>query len=138
MEIFDAVYNQWTALAHSPSRLVRMIQMVVLMTSFCVGADAQVPNPANDPGEWRHLALTVCTACHVVTLDQPDAPILQPPAPSFRAIARRPGTTEQSLRTFISTAHATLKNPFNMPNPQLTDDQIAGVASYILSLRGSR
>ena len=54
----------------------------------------------------------------------------------FDAIDRQP--TERSLRNFISTTHTTLKTPFGMPNPQLTDDQITGVVSYILSLKGSR
>jgi mono/diheme cytochrome c family protein len=138
MNKFEAMHNQRAVRSHLPRRFVRMVPLAVLMNSLCVAAHAQVANPASDPGEWRHLAPTVCTACHVVTLDQPDAPILRPPAPSFRVIARRPGVTEQSLRTFISTTHTTLKTPLDMPNPQLTDDQVAGVASYILSLKGSR
>ena len=52
-------------------------------------------------------------------------------------IANRRDTTAASLRSFLLTTHATLAEPANMPNPQLTDDQVTQLVSYILSLRSS-
>jgi cytochrome c1 len=83
----------------------------------------------------RALAIKICSACHVVSTDQSFAPILQKPAPEFRTIANRAGATVESLRNFISTTHTTINAPFNMPNPELTDDMTDKVVSYILSLR---
>jgi hypothetical protein len=73
----------------------------------------------------------ICDACHVAASDQQFPPILRPPAPSFQAIADRPGTTAALLRNFLLTTHATITNTDNMPNPQLTDDQVGVlVASF--------
>jgi hypothetical protein len=62
-------------------------------------------------------------------------PILRQPAPSFDAIANRPGTAGESLRRFLPTTHATITRTANMPNLQLTDDQERALVSYIFSLR---
>ena len=81
------------------------------------------------------FALLVCAACHVVAVDQKAPPILRTPGPSFDAIADRPGTTERSLRAFLTTTHAKIANPAGMPNEQLVGYQIDEVVTYILSLR---
>jgi hypothetical protein len=60
---------------------------------------------------------------------------LRQPGPSVLAVANRPGTTAASLQSFLLTTHATIPNADNMPNPQLTDDQVRVLVSYILSLR---
>jgi cytochrome c1 len=45
-------------------------------------------------------------------------------------------STRASLRHFVTTTHWDEKSlPLTMPNPSLTDSQIADVVSYILSLR---
>ena len=45
-------------------------------------------------------------------------------------------STRASLRHFVRTTHWDEKSPpLTMPNPSLTDSQIADVVSYILSLR---
>jgi cytochrome c1 len=59
------------------------------------------------------------------------------PAPSFRIIAKKRGTNADSLRNFLLTTHTILAEPANMPNPQLTKDQVTQLVSYILSLRSS-
>jgi hypothetical protein len=71
----------------------------------------------------------------VVSPTEAAEPKLQPPAPSFVAIANRPGTTETSLHTFLLTTHETLKTPPNMPSMLLSDDEATAVTSYILSLK---
>jgi mono/diheme cytochrome c family protein len=77
----------------------------------------------------------LCTDCHLVAPDQPYAPTLAPPAPSFVSIAQRPSTTVDSLRNFLIKTHQGLDNPKGMPNPMLADFQIAAITAYLLSLR---
>lgn len=116
-------------------RLARLALFVVLALTPAAEAGAQESAAGASPDEGRRLALTICTECHVVAPEQPAPPVLRPPAPSFATIARWPGTTAQSLRTFLRTTHTTLKTPENMPNPMLTDEMAAAVVSYILSLK---
>jgi mono/diheme cytochrome c family protein len=92
-------------------------------------------DPLGDPAEGHRLALKICSACHVVAADQDIAPIVRNPAPSFQAIANRPGTSAASMQHFVQTIHRTLANGTNMPNPRLTDEQATDIASYIVSLR---
>jgi len=64
------------------------------------------------------------------------SPLLNPPATPFDDIANRADSTRASLRHFVRTTHWGEKSlPLTMPNPSLTDSQIADVVSYILSLR---
>ena len=53
-------------------------------------------------------------------------------APSFFEIANEPGITTDALQEFLIHPHAFTR----MPYPELTDDQRADVAAYILTLRG--
>ena len=99
-----------------------------------VTAAATVGNPT----EGHRLALKICAACHVVAPDQQYPPLLIHPAPDFQTIAVRPGISTVSLQQFILTTHAGITNPDNMPNPQLTEDQAADIASYIASLRSPK
>lgn len=87
------------------------------------------------PAKGKAFALSVCAACHVVSSDQQSPPILRKPALRFDAIAKKPTTTAQWLRTFLTTTHVSVENSNGMPNPQLADYQIEEVISYILSLR---
>jgi mono/diheme cytochrome c family protein len=107
---------------------------VVLAFAFS-SSHAQQSTESDDIRAGRALALKVCTACHVVLPDQGSEPILQPPARPFRSIARKPGTTAESLRSFLAGPHRTFGNARNMPNPELTDAQIAQVSAFLLSLR---
>jgi cytochrome c1 len=92
------------------------------------------PN-SDDVRAGRTLSLKVCTACHVVSPEQDMPPILRPPAPSFRAIANRRNTSEESVRRFLTETHSTLQTLNNMPNPDLTDDQVREAAAFIVSLK---
>jgi mono/diheme cytochrome c family protein len=97
------------------------------------GADA-ARGPSAARGE--QLARLICSACHVVAPDQQFPPLLREPAPPFEQIAKRPDTTEKTLRHFISTTHWDEKTlPMTMPNPELTEEQTIAVARYIISLR---
>jgi hypothetical protein len=96
---------------------------------------SQATGMADEIAEGRHLAIMLCTTCHVVAPDQPYAPTLKPPAPSFQSIAQRAGTTVDSLRSFLTTTHQGLDNQKGMPNPGLAEFQIKEISGYLLSLR---
>ena len=71
------------------------------------------------------IARTWCRNCHVIDSSATQA---SDAVPSFPAVARRPGTTVDGLRTFLTVPH-------RMPNFQLTPQQIDDVSAYILSLK---
>jgi len=81
------------------------------------------------------LAILVCANCHVAAPDQPNEPILRPPAASFASMAQRESVDEAWLANFLKTTHRGLDEPNGMPNPQLLDFQIKQIADYLLSLR---
>jgi len=84
----------------------------------------------------EHIARLVCSACHVVASDQEFPPILVKPAPGFKDLANRPGTTAQTLQHFILNTHWDVGTiPMTMPNPMLTHEQAEAVSRYVLSLR---
>ena len=102
-----------------------------------VASPAPVPLPTSaagkaSPEQGRGLALLICSACHVVSPDQPFPPTLKPPAPDFAAIAEQSTTDEQSLHEFLRTPHG------RMPDAMLADYQINALIAYILSLKAHR
>ena len=112
---------------------------VVGMTIAGVSIRAGQPPVAGHglAAQGEHIARAICAACHVVASDQDFPPLLRAPAPPFAEIANRPGTTDKSLRHFISATHWDERTlPMTMPNPQLTGAQATAVTQYILSLRG--
>lgn len=72
--------------------------------------------------------------CHTVP-DQPWKTLMDPPAPSFVAIANRPDATARSVFAFLQSTHKTIKSYKDMPELKITDDQSRAVAQYIMSLR---
>ncbi len=117
---------------------MRALMLVVAVAIFAgaVAASAGAQNAARrgDPQAGRRLALRVCDACHIVAAHQEMSPMVTGYAPSFFDIARRPGTTVQSLDAFLAHPHPLGRMPF----PELTATQIDDVSAYILSLRGRR
>ena len=107
---------------------------VVVAAVAAPAAAEEIGNPV----EGHVLALKICSFCHVVAADQEFPPTLRKPAPSFRAIANRRGTTGESLRRFLATTHTTIAEPANMPNPRMTDEQIVDIVAYILTLRSGQ
>ena len=114
------------------TQLARLAIMLAFVSSMPLVDAAEI---AADPTEGHRLALKICAACHLAASDQQNAPLLHHPAPDFEAIAARPGISAASLQQFILTTHSGITNPDKMPNPQLTEDQAADIASYIVSLR---
>lgn len=115
------------------------IRLLGLLLGLGLGAAVAPAAEASDrqTEHGREIALKICSACHVVAPAQEFSPLLNPPAPSFAEIANRAEATRASLRHFVATTHWDEKTlPLTMPNPSLTDSQIADVVAYILSLRG--
>jgi mono/diheme cytochrome c family protein len=113
----------------------RLAILAAFVGSMTLATEAET---AADPAEGHRLALMICSACHVVASDQQSPPVLRHPAPNFQAVAARPGTSAASLQRFILTTHAEIATPAGMPNPRLTEDQAAEIASYIVSLRSAK
>lgn len=83
----------------------------------------------------HYLAVLMCSTCHVIGPDQSIEPVLQPPAPSFKSLAKRSTTSSDTLRAFLTTTHRNISDPMGMPNPELLDFQTRQVVAYVLSLR---
>jgi len=124
----------------SHSVLVRSAALILTITAlwvsfpsrFASGAAASTPELAR--GE--HIARLICSACHVVAVDQEFPPLLNQPTPSFAQIANRPETTAQSLQRFVTTTHWNAGElPLTMPNPMISKADAQAVARYIVSLR---
>ena len=127
---------------HGPLLLARAARMAPLAGSLLCLLLGSAPSSAAEPHQsaavarGEHIARIVCSACHVVARNQEYPPILDMPGPNFSDIANRPGTTEKSLRHFITTTHWDMQTiPMTMPNPMLTPEDTRAVALYILSLR---
>ncbi|HMA73867.1 MAG TPA: cytochrome c [Xanthobacteraceae bacterium] len=75
----------------------------------------------------RHIATTVCAACHMVGKGELYSP--EGGAPAFARIAATPGMTSIALSAALLTSHR------QMPNIILQPDDRRDVIAYILSLR---
>ena len=85
-----------------------------------------LPAAAQDSSVGHSLAVRWCTACHVV---EPNQSTATDNAPTFRAIAARPGTTAASLDRYLSVGHTL------MPDFLLSSEERNALVAYILSLR---
>lgn len=117
------------------NRLIAVLFVSVIAT-FADAAPAKRPAERGKADVGRDLALEACTGCHVVSDNQPFAPLLKG-APDFREIANRPNVTAASLRRTIA-ALPQVPRRGQMANPLLTDAELADVAAYIMTLREQR
>ena len=99
----------------------------LLVTTLFAVAVLIPPAAAQDVEAGRQIAKRWCSSCHEIG----KAPVQNVVSPPFAAVARMPSTTTISLNAFLSTPHN------RMPNYSLTQQEIADVSAYILSLRGS-
>jgi mono/diheme cytochrome c family protein len=109
---------------------------VLFISLLAIAADtanAKKPADRGDADAGRDLAVVACTGCHVVSADQPFAPLIKE-SPDFLEIANRPNVTAASLHRMIA-ALPLVPRKGGMANPLLTDDQLADVAAYIMTLR---
>jgi len=107
--------------------------LTLLIASGAAGAEsAQTDKPGNAEA-GREFALVACTGCHVVAANQQFAPLLAG-APDFLAIANRSDVTAASLHRRLATLpHIPSKG--QMGNPELTEEDLANVIAYIMSMR---
>jgi mono/diheme cytochrome c family protein len=115
---------------------MRLILTSLVFVLFFIGrtwGQPGVPN-AEDVQKGHELAIHICAICHVAAPDQPNQPIMKPPAPSFASIVRQKTFDAESLTRFMKTTHWGLDNPLGMPNPELMDYQIKQIVAYFLSL----
>jgi mono/diheme cytochrome c family protein len=94
-------------------------------TQMAPGIEASSPQSV-DLSVGRHLAETVCSACHQIDAASPTGK--NPAAPSFVDISRMPSTSELAIKVFLRTPHPI------MPNFILSPEEIDSVTAYILSL----
>ena len=108
-----------------------------VVVSLCAGlapAFAWADTNSVASGMGRGLAEKYCSGCHKV---EPGETAPPPGPPAFQAVADRPTTTPETLRHHLQTTHSSGVIPLSMPNPKLTDDELAKIVSYILSLHSA-
>jgi mono/diheme cytochrome c family protein len=108
-----------------------------LFATLASPAEAEVPS-ADQVAAGRKFTEMVCGACHVVTQQRDELPVLAPPGPSFAVLAQRPALTEQSLREFLGSNHRNLGPADAMPNPRLADYQIDEIVAYFMTLKAAK
>jgi mono/diheme cytochrome c family protein len=87
---------------------------------------------AADRAAGLKTARTLCVNCHVVEPGAAQTRTHTAGVPSFPAIAKKRGQTEDDLKLFMLNPHPP------MPNVQLTTHELDNLASYIMSLKGQR
>jgi mono/diheme cytochrome c family protein len=107
------------------------MRLALMTCTIMLAALAAAPRiQAQELSDWqrgRLLARQVCAECHAVERNQVRSHNRL--APSFTAVASTPGMTAMALNAFLHTPHRA------MPNLILSDDQVRGVITYILSLK---
>jgi mono/diheme cytochrome c family protein len=103
-----------------------------LLSAFLCGFVAAVSSPALGQAGDAHVGAELikhnCASCHAIGAD-PEAKSPDPKAPRFLDVAEMPSTTELSIKVFLRSSHK------NMPNFILSEEEIDGVAAYILKLK---
>ena len=111
---------------------LRAIVAGLALTAILIAAAAAQQGPERgDIAAGRDFATHHCDGCHIVAPNQGLRPLVSDYGPAFSDIANKPGTTADSLRTFLSRPHAYA----NMPYPALSPPDLANAVAYIMSLR---
>lgn len=95
------------------------------LAALGLAACATTPQPAPAPPAFVEAA---CGGCHAV---EPPYLSPNPGAPSFEAVANRPGVTRATIRAWLVNAH-------NYPEQMdfdLTSDHVEEVSAYMITLR---
>ena len=106
-----------------------MTKLMIMLTALLVFAASPrlAHAQSGDVSAGRHLAETVCSACHDVNaISLPFSP--KSGAPRFADISRMPSTTELEIKVFLRTSHS------HMPNIILSPAETDDVAAYIVDL----
>jgi cytochrome c len=105
------------------TKSVARVAIVAVSAGFVASASAQ----SADPSLGKHLAETVCSACHQSD-PASQAPGPNPEAPSFLDISRTPSLSDLAIKVFLRSSHP------SMPNFILSPEEIDSVTAYIRSL----
>jgi mono/diheme cytochrome c family protein len=115
------------------TKLLTTLAAVSLMMVNSSGAWA---DDLNDVQAGRELAVEKCSSCHA------DNPVTGGPAGSagrsLATIAKSDKAAPDSLPAFLRSAHNSVSHPGNMPNPELTEQQIRLISAYLVFLRASQ
>ncbi len=106
-------------------RLLALVSAGLCLFAGGIAFAAAIPGQP-DPAHGKTLAESLCSNCHLVASTQQHA---SADVPSFREIANLPGQTAGDIVGRIMLP----KHP--MPQIPLTNDELADLAAYILSLR---
>jgi mono/diheme cytochrome c family protein len=130
--------GSWDWQPQGPVGCLVAVLSVMLIGCASTSATAEESSAPGSVAAGRQLALRVCTGCHIVSSDQPFAPVIDrmPPPPGFDAIANKPNTTAASLRRFLSSLPA-VPAPGRMADPYLSRDERESIIAFIMSLRAS-
>jgi mono/diheme cytochrome c family protein len=130
--------RRWTPYSCNEGMTVRII-MAGAGVAAAIAAGAALSGCITagrpDPSRGREVADAWCSECHRISPDQPTGArrghIMPPPvtAPSFMAVAARPGIDAAQLRQFMADLHPP------MPTFRLSAAEKEDVTAYILTLR---
>ncbi|MBD8877347.1 c-type cytochrome [Roseibium polysiphoniae] len=107
---------------------MKIFRTHVLMVALSLAALPllSTPGAAAERENGKVLALKWCSACHLVSKNQPvvnDAPLA-----SFYELAAEDAISEATLKTFLADPHP------QMPGMSLSNMEIADIARYIKTL----
>jgi mono/diheme cytochrome c family protein len=102
----------------------RAVALLIALAVTAFSAKAQ----EGDIAAGHAFAREVCKACHMVEAEDGSSR-KNAIGPAFHNIANTPGMTATAIRAFLTSSHP------KMPNLILTQEEIADVSAYILSLR---
>ncbi|MFO0996936.1 MAG: cytochrome c [Alphaproteobacteria bacterium] len=105
---------------------MRGVIFALSVAAFTAGSGPLFAADSLDTTAGQRLAEKWCAECHVPGAAARGHPGI---APSFRAVANDPATTERSVRVFLRSPHPT------MPNVSLTREQVDDLVAYILSFK---
>lgn len=108
-----------------------MSGLIRLVIAMCVVAamDPIIGSAsAADAKAGQALAEKWCASCHVV--GRGGQGTASDAAPTFAAVANRPGTSEEGLRAFLAEPHRSAMKGIVLPRLEIAD-----LAAYIMSLR---
>ena len=102
-------------------------KMVLAPTYMLLMLALASPALAQDAAKGREMAETLCAGCH---MNEGQGEKQGPNGiPGFRAVANRPGQTEQDVVRWLRST------PPMMPNHHLTQDEMYALATFIMTLR---
>lgn len=106
----------------------RLILFAPMIAGSALTLAACTTTPAPAPAEPPAFVEAACGGCHAV-----EPPFLSPnaSAPSFEAVANRPGVTRATIQAWLRNAH----NYPEIMDFDLTREHVEEVSDYMITLR---